>query len=144
MNSSLLNRNERKVPSIHFSHFMSFKYLPPVSVERFLAYPTLSTGCPLCDAVAEILLNPAIKDPEEVSSLMELDRRVLSDAVLVETGMHLSDLIYAVRLARIKQYIVEHPREKLRDVARRFGYTCYRGLWVFLHSKQLKKACKSL
>ena len=99
------------------------KYNSPITISAILAYPTVKTGCILCDAVAETLQDTTIKDCKMLAARMGQKREYLSGAIRVQTGIGMAEFLKQVRILKLRAYLISHPAEDKLSVARRFGFS---------------------
>ena len=114
-------------------------YKPVVTFDDILAYragdETTYTKSPIMNAVAEALYETKSIRCVDVAKYLALDVRMLSAAVLLETGISFIDLIHDYRMHQINEYIKAHPNETLDVVARANGYASGGSLWRFFQRR---------
>lgn len=110
-------------------------YLPPVTFEQVLAYnpsdPSTHTKSPLVNAVAEVLCATNLRECKAIAELLQLNARVLREAMQIETGMPFKVLVANYRLARAKEYISQHPGLSQVQLAHGCGFASYHAMWRF-------------
>ncbi len=113
-------------------------YLPEITLQDILAFnPTLEqtfTSSRLVNAVATILFLTQTRDTQVFADRLQLDKRRLSIAIEMETGMSLKDLIIQYRLARLKSFMKHRPDTSRIEVARQFGFSSPHALWRFFQT----------
>ena len=113
-------------------------YLPTISLEDILAYQPgdeqTYTGSRLVNAVANILFFDSTREPNVIADRLQLDKRHLSYAIKMETGMTLKELIIKYRLTKLQEFISQHPATPVKEVARIFGFSTPHALWRFFQT----------
>lgn len=110
-------------------------YLPTITLEMIRAYvpgqEETYTASALVNAVAEILHTTHTRETQFIADSLSLDRRKLSHAIEIETGLSLKDLIVQFRLEEFRAYIQSHPKESKQDLAEHLGFSSSHALWRF-------------
>lgn len=118
---------------------MTRPYKPSVTLEDMIAFrvddESTYTKSPLMNAVACALCETKAIWCADVAKYLEVDVRMLSTAVLLETGINFIDLIRDYRMHQINEYIKEHPNENLDAVALANGYSSAGSLWRFFQRR---------
>lgn len=113
-------------------------YLPEITLQDILAFnpddEQTYTPSRLVNAVAKILFGSNTRETKDFAELLQLDKRRLSIAVEMETGMTLKDLIVQYRLAKIKEYMCQHSDETYTHVAEHFGFSSLHAFWRFFQT----------
>ena len=108
-------------------------YQPQATFEQIVAFrpnqPETFTPSPLVNAIAEVLYTTQIRRCCQIADVLGLDSHSLCVAFKVETGLLLDDVVADYRLNRAKQYIAEHPKTDIQDVAKACGYSSSVSLW---------------
>lgn len=114
-------------------------YLPQSTFEQVLSYnsadPATFTASPLVNAVAEALHETLLIEAGQIADYLAVDRQKLSHALSLDLGMTLIEVVQLYRLHQVKQYVAEHPDEKLDDIAHACGYASAGSLWRFMQRK---------
>lgn len=112
--------------------------MPEISLQDVLAFnpddEKTYTSSRLVNAVAYILCNTNTRDTQVFAERLQLDKRWLSNAIEMETGMSLKDLIVQYRLAKIKEYMNEHRDETSTLIAEKFGFSSLHAFWRFFQT----------
>lgn len=118
---------------------MTRPYKPSVTLEDMIAFrvddESTYTKSPLMNAVACALCETKAIWCADVAKYLEVDVRMLSTAVMLETGLNFIDLIRDYRMHQINEYIKEHPNENLEAVALANGYSSAGSLWRFFQRR---------
>lgn len=118
---------------------MTKPYKPSVTLEDMIAYrvddESTYTKSPLMNAVACALCETTAINCADVAKYMEVDVRILSPAVQLETGINFIDLIRDYRMHQVNEYIKEHPDANLDTVAQANGYSSGGSLWRFFQRR---------
>ncbi len=118
---------------------MTRPYKPTVTLADIIAYrvddEATHTKSPIMNAVAQALCETKAIICADIAKYLEVDVRMLSTAVFLETGIKFIDLIRDYRMHQINEYIKEHPEENLDTVARANGYASGGSLWRFFQRR---------
>lgn len=98
-------------------------YRPFVTIEHFYNYPAVSTGSSICDAVADALFNTRLLRVAEIAEYLEIDPRKLSNAMQIESGLTLQQIVQSYRLHQVQQYMIAHPDQSLELQAHAAGFS---------------------
>lgn len=113
-------------------------YLPVASFEEVLAFcpsnPATHTKSPLVNAVAEVLCTTNLRECKAIAEVLDLDARVLRDAMKMETGMAFKDLVVNYRITKVKEYIQSHSDLSQAQLAKDCGFTSYHAMWRFFQT----------
>ena len=113
-------------------------YRPIVSFDDILAYQpedaTTHTPSPIMNAVCEVLCATTTRSVSTVARLLEVNTNQLHQAVKLETGMELKQIISQYRIIRVRQYIAEHPDLTQKQLAQACGFPSYHALWRFFQN----------
>lgn len=114
-------------------------YLQQATFEQVLSYnpadPATFTPSPIVNAVAEALHETHLIESGEMADYLAVDRIKLNHALSLDLGMTLIEVIHLYRLHQVKQYVAQHPDEKLEEVAHACGYASAGSLWRFMQRK---------
>lgn len=117
---------------------MKRPYLPVSSFEEVLAFrpndSATHTKSPLVNAVAEVLFTTNIRECKTIADVLDLDARVLRDAMKMETGMPFKDLVVNYRMTKAKEYIQSHPELSQAQLAKDCGFASYHAMWRFFQN----------
>lgn len=110
-------------------------YLPTITFQMIRAYvpgqEETYTTSRLVNAVAEILHTTRTREAQFIADKLSLDRRKLSNAIEIETGFNLKDLVIQFRLEECREYIQSHPEESNQELAEHLGFSSIHALWRF-------------
>lgn len=113
-------------------------YLPEISLQDILAFnpddENTYTSSRLVNAVANILCNSDTRETQVIADRLQLDKRRLSYAIEMETGMSLKELVIQYRLAKIKEYMSQHTDETLTKIAEQCGFSSLHAFWRFFQT----------
>lgn len=113
-------------------------YLPEISLQDILAFnpddENTYTSSRLVNAVANILCNSDTRETQVIADRLQLDKRRLSYAIEMETGMSLKELVIQYRLAKIKEYMSQHADETLTKIAEQCGFSSLHAFWRFFQT----------
>lgn len=111
-------------------------YLPEITLQQILAFrpedEQTYTSSRLVNAVAKILFTTLTREQDVVAQRLQLDKRRLTYAIELETGLSLKELIVQYRLVQIKQFMEQKPEMTVADIARHTGFSSAHALWRFL------------
>lgn len=118
---------------------MTKPYKPSITLEDIIAYrvgdESTYTKSPLMNAVAGALCETKAIICADIAKYLEVDVRLLSAGVLLETGVKFIDLIRDYRMHQVNEYIKEHPDANLDTVALACGYASGGSLWRFFQRR---------
>lgn len=113
-------------------------YLPVITLQDILAFcpdnEQTYTSSRLVNAVANILFKTNSRETKDFAAYLQLDKRRLSVALEMETGMTLKELIIQYRLTKIKEFIAENPKMTVTEVASHFEFSSLHALWRFFQT----------
>lgn len=124
-------------------------YLPTITIQDILAFQPddeqTYTSSRLVNAVANILFFTTTRDSRVFAERLQIDKRYLTHAIELETGMTLKDLINEYRLAKVQEFMSQHPGVSATEVARLFGFSSPHALWRFfqIHTGETPEGQKS-
>lgn len=130
---------------------MSFNepYLPEITLKQILAFrpddEQTYTSSRLVNAVANVLFTSLTREPGDFAQRLQIEKRHLSNAIEVITGMSLYDLIVQYRVAQIRQYMGQNPEKSNIVVAEHMGFSSPHALWRFfqIHTGETPSGQKS-
>ena len=123
-------------------------YLPAITLQDILAFcpddEQTYTSSRLVNAVANILCKTNTRETKDFAAYLQLDKRRLSVALEIETGMTLKELITQYRLTKIREYIAQNPELTFTEIATHFGFSLH-ALWRFFqtHTGETPEGLKS-
>lgn len=114
-------------------------FLPVATFEQVLNYrPELAethTASPLVNAVAAALYETKYIEACDIARYLAVDRQKLTNALSLELGMPLIDLIHQYRLIQIHKAVLANPDQPLDEIAHACGYASAGSLWRFVQRK---------
>lgn len=118
---------------------MTKPYKPYITLEDILAFRvedvTTHTTSPIINAVASALCETKALWCADIAKYLEVDVRMLSNAIMLETGLSFIEIIREYRMYQIEEYIKNHPNENLDAVAQANGYASAGTLWRFFQRR---------
>lgn len=118
---------------------MKHPYLPVATFQQVIEYVPgqveTYTVSPIVNAVAEALHETKIIESQGIAEYLAVDERKLANAIQLDLGMRLIDVIQQFRILQIQHYRKAHPDEPLDAVARACGYASDSTLWRFFQRK---------
>lgn len=116
-------------------------YLPVATMEQILAFrpddALTHTKSPLVNALATVLYETKLLECTAIAGYLGLDSRKLSAAISIETGMKISEIVDAYRLAQLDAFLAEHPDHDYTtdELAAAIGYSSGESIARFIHTK---------
>ena len=114
-------------------------YLPVAEFQQILDYvpgqPETYTASPIVNAVAEALYETKCIESKELAEYLAVEPRKLANAVQLDLGMKLIDVIQNYRIHQIEAYHSAHPSATLDEIAQACGYSCKGSVWRFFQRK---------
>lgn len=114
-------------------------YKPVASLAEVLAYdpenPETFTQSPVVNAVTEVLCATKLFECKEIARCLNLDERKLSNALSIDLGMTLSQLVDQYRANEVQEFRAQHPEYTAEELAKAIGYASPSGISRFLSTK---------
>lgn len=114
-------------------------YRPIATFEQVYAYDpqdaATHTASPLVNAVADALHTTKLIECKEIARHLEVDERKLSNALELELGLNLKELMDRYRIKQILDYITDNPDYTTEQLAEAIGYTSVPGITRFMYTK---------
>lgn len=118
---------------------MQKPFLPIVTIEEVYAFspddPATFTKSPLVNAVAEVLFTTKLIECKSIAQYLKLDERKLSNALSIELGMTLKDMVVAYRTKQVEEYRAAHPDYTPEQLAEAIGYSSAESISRFLNTQ---------
>ncbi len=118
---------------------MQKPYLPIATLEEVFSFnvddPATFTKSPLVNAVAEVLSTTKLIECKKVAAYLKLDERKLSNALSIELGMTLKDLVVAYRTRQVEDFRAAHPDYSTDQLAQAIGYSSPTSISRFLNTQ---------
>ena len=115
---------------------MTKPFTPIVTLEQVFGYvsedPATHTQSPLVNAVAEVLSTTKIIECKEIARALKVDERKLSNALSLELGMSLKDLLVKYRSMEVQEFKQQHPEYTTEELAHAIGYSSAKSISRFL------------
>lgn len=118
---------------------MQKPFLPIVTIEEVFAFspenPATFTRSLLVNAVAEVLFTTKLIECKSIAYYLKLDERKLSNALSIELGMTLKELVVAYRTKQVEEYRATHPDCTPDELAEAIGYSSAVSISRFLNTQ---------
>ncbi len=93
------------------------------------------TSSPLVNAVAEALFTTKYIECKEVAEYLALDERKLSNALSIELGLTLKELVVKYRTKQVMDFRALHPDYTTEQLAQAIGYANATSISRFLNTQ---------
>lgn len=114
-------------------------YLPVATFQQVLDFvpgqPETYTTSPIVNAVAEALYSTKCIEGKELAEYLEVDNRKLGNALQLDLGMCLKDVVQNYRMHQVEVYRQANPEASMAQVAQACGYSSDGSLWRFFQRK---------
>ena len=115
---------------------MSNPFLPVASLEEVLRFDPNDadtwTRSPLVNAVAEALYATKFIECKDIAHYLALDERKLSNALCIELGVSLKEVLAKYRVKQILHYMEQHEEINADEMAQAIGYASASSLSKFM------------
>lgn len=118
---------------------MQKPFLPIATIEEVFSFnpedQVTFTQSLLVNAVAEVLFSTKLIECKSIANALKLDERKFSNALSIELGMTLKELVVSYRTKQVQDFRAAHPDYTPEQLATSIGYSSSASISRFLNTQ---------